>query len=115
MMKPITTASLLALSACATVSESTKQQEVDSMAAVEAAEAVDARDTPKSALYLKKANDHLAAGKKYLEEGEETKGRRALEKAQVDAELAVATAKLESARSEAEEAREKAKILQRSM
>jgi hypothetical protein len=72
-------------------------------AAVRAAEVGGAPEVPKAELHLKYARDQIAKAKKLAEDGEEEQSQRALERAVVDAELALGLARHEDARAEAEE------------
>jgi hypothetical protein len=70
-------------------------------AAVRAAEVGGAPDNPKAALHLKYARDQIAEANKYIEEEENEVAAVLLDRAEVDAELALALARVENARAEA--------------
>ena len=70
-------------------------------AAVRAAEVGGAPDNPKAALHLKYARDQIAEAKKYIEEEENEVAAVLLERAGVDADLALSLARVENARAEA--------------
>jgi hypothetical protein len=70
-------------------------------AAVRAAEVGGAPDNPKAALHLKYARDQIVEAKKYIEEEENEVAAVLLDRAEVDAELALALARVENARAEA--------------
>ncbi len=70
-------------------------------AAVRAAEVGGAPENPKAALHLKYARDQIAEAKKYIEEEENEVAAALLDRAGVDAELALALARVENARAEA--------------
>ncbi len=70
-------------------------------AAVRAAEVGGAPENPKAALHLKYARDQIAEAKKYIEQEENEVAAALLDRAGVDAELALALARVENARAEA--------------
>lgn len=70
-------------------------------AAVRAAEVGGAPTNPKAALHLKYARDQIVEAKKYIEEEENEVAAVLLDRAEVDAELALALARVEGARAEA--------------
>jgi hypothetical protein len=70
-------------------------------AAVRAAEVGGAMDNPKAALHLKYARDQIAEANQLIEEEEHAIAAALLERAEVDAELALALARVETARAEA--------------
>lgn len=81
-------------------------------AAVRAAEVGGAPDNPKAALHLKYARDQIAEAKKLIEEDENERAAALLERAGVDAELALSLARVENARAEAQAALDEVKQLQ---
>ncbi len=80
-------------------------------AAARAAEVGGAPNNPKAALHLKYARDQISEAKKLIEEDENEKAAALLARAEVDAELALALARVESARAEARAALEEVKEL----
>jgi hypothetical protein len=68
---------------------------------IQAAHAVGAHNDPQAALYLKLATDELAAAKRLSDNGEGQKARLTLERARVDAQLAIVLSKETLAREEA--------------
>jgi hypothetical protein len=80
-------------------------------AAVRAAEVGGAPDNPKAALHLKYARDQIAEAKKLIEDDENEKAGGLLDRANVDAELALSLARVENARAEAKAALDEVKEL----
>jgi hypothetical protein len=81
-------------------------------AAMRAAETAGAKDEPKAALHLKKAGEQLEEGKALAAE-EDERAERVLQRAEADADLALALAQEHSARVEADAAKEKVDKLQK--
>ena len=79
--------------------------------AIRAATEVGATSVPKAALHLKMAQDQLQTGKGLIAEDENDEARLVLDRARIDAELALALSKEATLRAEAAEAVEKAKKL----
>lgn len=100
----------LVAGACAPAAINTPsaQQMAESRAKVRAAEEIGARHSPQSALYLKLARDDLAAADKGAAEHRMGDSARALERANVDAELALMLTRDQNQRTAAAEARRKA-------
>lgn len=98
-IKSIVTGSLaaLALAACATV-PAPQVRLADSQAAVRAAGEVGADKVPKAALHLQLANEGLETAQKMISKGQNERAEYTLQRAQADAELAIALAKLEPVR-----------------
>jgi hypothetical protein len=82
-------------------------------ASVSAAEAVGANDQPKAALHLQLARDEIAAAQRLAEEGEEEDAQLVLERARVDAELAMQLAKTEQEQQKARQAWQKVQELKK--
>ncbi|MGC4065778.1 MAG: DUF4398 domain-containing protein [Polyangiaceae bacterium] len=80
-------------------------------AAIRAASEVGAPSVPKAALHLKMANDQLQTAKGLIAEDSNEEATLALDRARVDAELALALAKEATLRAQAAEALEKVKKL----
>ena len=97
--KAIAAGSLLALSACAS-GPSVRPQLAQTAGAVRAAEEVGAQDVPEAALHLKYASSELEQGRALVDKGEDDRARRALERAELDAELALALVKRNRAQAE---------------
>jgi phosphotransacetylase len=81
-------------------------------AAIRAAEAVGAEDTPQAALYLKMAHDHLERAKRLVREDNSRAARYALAQGEADADLALALAREERLRADATAVLNKLKRLQ---
>ncbi len=73
-------------------------------AAIRAAEEVGAEEEPRAALHLKHARDQLEAAEQLLEDGREEEAQRLLRRAEADAEVSVAVARMASTAEEAQEA-----------
>ena len=73
-------------------------------AAAKAAEAGGAPSVPKAALHLKQAHDQIAAAKALIEDDENERADYVLQRAEADAELALALAREDEAKKEAQEA-----------
>lgn len=80
-------------------------------AAIRAASEVGAPSVPKAALHLKMATDQLQTAKGLIAEQQNDEARLVLDRARVDAELALALAKEATLRAQAAEAVEKVKKL----
>ncbi len=87
-------------------------QVTDTQAAIRAAEEVGAPSVPKAALHLKMAKDQLQTAQTQISNEENDQARMTLDRARVDAELALALAKESALRAKAAEALEKIKKLQ---
>ena len=80
-------------------------------AAIRSASEVGATSVPKAALHLKMAQDQLQSAKGLMAENENDEARLVLDRARVDAELAIALSKEAVLRAQAAEALEKVKKL----
>lgn len=80
------------------------EQVTQTEGAIRAASEVGAPSVPKAALHLKMANDQLQTAKGLISEGSNDEARLVLDRARVDAELALALAKESTLRSQAAEA-----------
>lgn len=87
-------------------------QVTETQAAIRAAEEVGAPGVPKAALHLKMAKDQLQTAQSQISDGDNEQARMTLDRARVDAELALALARETSLRAKATEAMEKIKKLQ---
>lgn len=85
----------------------------NTQASIRAAEAVGATETPNSALYLKMAQDNVAAARRLIQDGDNDEAALVLDKAQADAELSLSYAREAKAREEAEAAQAKIGELKR--
>ena len=100
---PIVVAAVLSAGGCA-ASNFNQQRMVDTQAAVATVEELDEAEDPEVSLHLKYARDQLAAARRLADEGEGDEANRMLERAYVDAQLALAMARTERSRKEAREA-----------
>jgi hypothetical protein len=87
------------------------QKIADAGAAIRAAREVGAQDLPAAALHLKLAQDQLESANKLVKDGENIRATLILQRAEADAELAVALAREARQRSDAAQAREKLKSI----
>lgn len=104
----------IALAACGGASPPTHQL-TESNSAIRAAEEVGAENTPKAALHLKMARDHLRNAQALIVEEEYEDAALVLKRAESDADLALALARESQARGEAESALRKVQELKREM
>jgi hypothetical protein len=106
---------LLALSvACGSASTPTARL-ADAQSAVRAADEIGAERHPRAALHLKLARDQIAKARGAIAEGEDSEAARLLERAEADAELAVALARHGRYRAEARRAADRAAELEASL
>ena len=87
------------------------QADVEAEAAIRAAQEVGAQGVPKAALHLKMARDDLDRAQRLIGQDENEEAKLVLERARVDAELAIALAKESALRAQAADALEKVKKL----
>jgi pyridoxal biosynthesis lyase PdxS len=87
-------------------------QVTETQAAIRAAEEVGAPNVPKAALHLKMAKDQLQTAQAQIADDDNEQARMTLDRARVDAELALALARETALRAKAIEALEKIKKLQ---
>ena len=92
----------LALFAACTVSKTTKESVARAEAKVQQVQQA-IGTTEGGAIELQRANDHLQAAKKAVEDGDETPAQRHAAQAELDAELAVAKTQHVAARKAADE------------
>ncbi|HEY6561065.1 MAG TPA: DUF4398 domain-containing protein [Polyangiaceae bacterium] len=78
-------------------------QASQSQAAISAAEAVGAQNFPKAALHLKMARDQVKTAELLMADGDNDEANLVLQRAEADAELALALAREEKVRAEARE------------
>ncbi len=86
-------------------------QVTETQAAIRGAQEVGAQGVPKAALHLKMAQDQLQTAQGLIAEEENDEARLALDRARVDAELAIALSKEAALRAQAAEALEKVRKL----
>ena len=79
------------------------------------AEVAGARNSPQSALHLKRAREQIDTGKGLIQEGENERAEWVLRRAQADAELALSLATEEAQRKKATDAKEELEQLRASM
>jgi hypothetical protein len=113
----LVTGTILVLAACVGVGCGASApvpatQVTDTQAAIRAAEEVGAPSVPKAALHLKMAKDQLQTAQAQISNEDNEQARMTLDRARVDAELALALAKESTFRAKAAEALEKIKKLQ---
>jgi pyridoxal biosynthesis lyase PdxS len=84
------------------------QRLTESQAAVRAAQEVGAETVPQSALHLKLAQEQVDKSKRLMNDGDNEEADLVLQRAQADAELAIALAKEETTRQQAKQVLEKA-------
>ncbi len=76
----------------------------DTEAAMQSAQEIGAGSQPEASLHLRYAQDQLATAKRLLDDGDEKRARRMLDRAHADAELALALARTERDRAAAKTA-----------
>lgn len=81
----------------------------DTQAAISAADAVGATNHPRAALHMKLAREQLQQGEALLREGDDEEARLVIDRARVDAELAMALTREDQAQKEARVSIEKAR------
>jgi hypothetical protein len=79
----------------------------DTQASISAAEAVGASNNPRAALHMKLAREQLQQGEALLRDGEEEEARLVIDRARMDAELAMALTREEKARGQAKHSQDK--------
>jgi len=96
---------------CGAAAPVPSEQITQTQAAIRAAEEVGAPSVPKAALHLKMARDQLQTAQGLISQDENEEAGLVLDRARVDAELALALAKEASLRAQAAEALEKVRKL----
>ena len=81
------------------------EQLASTQAAIRGAEEVGAKDEPKAALHLKLAKEQLEKAKALLDDEEHEAAAELLQRAELDAELALSLAKEQATREEADDAK----------
>ena len=89
------------------------QQMTAAQAAIRAAEVGGAQSSPEATLHLKRAKEQVAQAKGLMANDDNERAKWVLERAEVDAELALALARETGARMEAEKAREEIRKLRK--
>lgn len=84
----------------------------ETQSAISAAEAVGAESHPQGALHLKLARDQMQQAQALLRDDQEEEARLVLERARVDAELALVLTREVKARSDAEQAHQQIRELE---
>lgn len=101
-------ATLLGMAGCAS-NPVPPARVTDTQASISAADAVGAANNPRAALHLKLAREQLAQGEKLLRDGDDEEARLVIDRARMDAELALALTRSEQAKAEARAAIDKAR------
>lgn len=104
--KGLTLSALLAFSGCGG-SDVPARQMAESEAAIRAASEVGAQENPQAALHLKMARDHYDQAQAASKDGEQESAKALLEKAEVDAELALSLTRKEQAAAKAADAKQR--------
>ena len=102
-MKKLTVLAALGLASACASSQLPQAQVADTKAEIQAAETVGAKDNSRAALYLKLAQDQLEQAKEFADDGDEEEAKLLLDRAMVDAKLAIAVTKQAEAEAEAKE------------
>lgn len=92
--------------ACATTSAPLEQVS-STKASIRAAEELQAQRDPQAAMHLQVAREHLKNAEAFIEDGDNDKAKWALERANVDANLALRLSKLIEAREDAQQAKQR--------
>jgi len=111
IFKCVCAVTILALSGCAS-SAMPPPAAVEAKTSISAAEAVGARNEPRAALHLKMAKDQTAQAESSLRKGDDDDARLLLERAKVDAELALVLTREAEARRQAEQSLAKVRELE---
>jgi hypothetical protein len=98
---------------CASSPKAPSEQLAATTASERAATEVGAAGVPQAALYLQLATEQTEQAKLLAQKGENTRAQRVLERAQADAELALAMARAEQERTAAEHALSRVQQLQK--
>jgi hypothetical protein len=115
-MKSITTlgalGALLVVTGCG-ASALPPAKVTETQSAISAAEAVGAENQPRGALHLKLARDQMKQAEALLREGDEEEARLVLERARIDAELALTLTRENKAQADAQQAVQQITTLER--
>ena len=101
----------LALTACGGAPPPHKSL-ADAQSAVRAADEVGAEQHPQAALHLKMARDQIQSARAYMADEANSTAKRLLERAELDAEVALERAKAEQKQAEANQAQAKVRALE---
>lgn len=104
MTLPRTGALLVVLSTACASQQLPQQQLVDTNAALDSAQELDEGETPSVELHIKFARDQITLAKQFMKNGDDEKAARMLDRAQADAELALAQARTQQSREQATQA-----------
>lgn len=104
--------SVLALAAACAGRNGPPAASAEAKAAISAAEAVGAQSEPRAALHLKLARDQTAQADALARDGKDDEARRLIERAKVDAELALILTRDASAKAQVSQARERVQRLE---
>lgn len=107
-MMPLMT---LTIAACGSTPPPTRSQ-AEAQAVIRSAEAVGARETPRSAYYLELARQHFERAQRLIAAGDMEEASGSLARAKADAELAISLSEQEEVRERAEESRERLDTLE---
>jgi len=103
LFSSIACAGILSLGACASTSVSPDRVAAPK-AQIAAAQEAGADENPQAALHLKLANDQFERAKRLMRDGDNEPAARMLDRATVDAELALELSRLDNTRSDATDA-----------
>ncbi len=96
--------SAMSVTGCGGASAAKPMRELaDAKAAQRAAEEYNANEDPQAAYYLKLSREQLDEGAKLMDDGENEKALRLLERAHIDAELALAMAQRDRVKGQAQD------------
>lgn len=107
---------LLALSLAATAcggAQLNQARVAEVQSSVSAAEAVGANDQPRAALHLQLARDEMAEARRRADDGDDENANLLLERARIDAQLAMQLAKTEHEQEKARQAWQKIQDMQK--
>jgi hypothetical protein len=88
-----------------------RAEHVDTKSSVKTAELAGAKEVPSASLYLKMAQDGVERAEALMEEKEYDEAKRVLQRAQMDADLALTMTREEELRQEAEDEKERLRKL----
>jgi hypothetical protein len=88
-----------------------RAEHVDTKSSVQTAELAGAKEVPSASLYLKMAQDGVERAEALMEEKEYDEAKRVLQRAQMDADLALTMTREEELRQEAEDEKERLRKL----
>jgi hypothetical protein len=103
---------LLGAAGCGGGSSLPPARVTETQSAISAAEAVGANNNPRAALHLKLARDQMTGAEALLREGEDDEAKLMLDRARVDAELALVITRSSEQRAEALRAIEQVRNLE---